>query len=610
LTTEALSPVEISRIMQPICSELEDVDLLGAFRALEDRLNEPRSYVTVCGETSTGKSSIINGLVGSSLMPVAASPTNAAVVHLSFESKVALEFSAVDRIGQIRIISESEFRHLVTDAQAELLRLRVHLEPPISDLEGLQIFDTPGYNSVFLEHEEVLRSFLPQSDVIIFVTSYRSGFGQVDQDLLEVIRDATADDLDIPVLLVINRVPDGTTLVDLRVQEMQRNASDCLRFEPDIFLVPNISHENAKNLSTEESRPIPKADSLWSSVSDVVQDPRRIEDVTNKLNLLLNDLLGEADSVVLNRKLVLESEMTMREDIEKQLDLLVSARKESLLLVKSRMDSIAGQLPGLLDGELKQMKKAICRDIDESNRCLGADDCGAWITGHAFEFEGRKVGESLEDYILSELEALNHELEGIANTAIKRIMASVQVKNTTKPDLQKKLARDIAQRAGGYAVRSFLKQLGGACGVPAGAGNLAKMIVKRVGGLFGKRFGQGVYAKIGRIFNKGLLQKLNVVILVIIETISYLHHVVTWQAKLKKEVGKAVDEWRDEVLKDFQHKQLPSINEANLESVHAVYDSTVRDIERSLKSENPEEDLLRMKALRMQIEDYRQCLSV
>lgn len=596
--------------MQPICSELEDIDLVGAFRVLEDRLNEPRSYVTVCGETSTGKSSIINGLIGKPLLPAKASPTNAAVVHLSFENRVTLEFSAIDRTGQTRIINEGEFLHLVTDAPAELLRLKVLLEPQDSELNGLQVFDTPGYNSVFLEHEEVLRSFLPESDAIVFVTSYRSGFGQVDQDLLDVIRDATSDDPDIPVLLVVNRVPDGTLLEDRRVQEMLRNASDCLRFEPKVFLVPNIPHEDAQNAPAESNRATPKAEKLWTSVKEVVQDQTRVKEVTNKLILLLEELLGEAESVVLNRKLVLESSMTTLEDIEKQLDLLVSAREESLLLVKNRMRSITDQIPGLLDNELEQMKNTLCRDIDDSNRWLGADDCGTWITGHAFEFEGRKVGESLENYILSELEGLNNDLEGIANTAISRILAMVKAKNTTKADLPKKLASDVVQRAGGYAVRGFLKQLGGACGVPAGAGNLAKMVVKRFGRLFGKRFGQGIYAKIGRIFNKGLLQKLSVAMFIIIEIISYLHHAKTWQTKLKKAVGKAVDKWREEVLKDLQNKQLPLITEANRKSVHAVYDSTIRDIERSLKTKSPKEDLLRMKALRMQIENYRQCLSV
>ena len=58
-----------------------------------------------------------------------------------------------------------------------LLRLQTILPHPSQKYDGLNIFDTPGYNSLITEHEEVLRNFIPECDVIIHVVAYRVGFG-------------------------------------------------------------------------------------------------------------------------------------------------------------------------------------------------------------------------------------------------------------------------------------------------------------------------------------------------------------------------------------------------------------------------------------------------
>lgn len=609
MSSVQLDPRGIACLMQPVCADLGDEDLVASFKALEERLCNPRSYVTVCGETSTGKSTVINGLIGRKLLPTGSTPTNAAVVQVSFEHGADLAYSYIGRDRTIRSIEEEEFRCLVTAPPEELLRLRVRLDPTNPKCNGLEVFDTPGYNSVMAEHEEVLRSFLPESDVVILITGYKNGFGQIDQDLLDVIRAATAGIPDLPILLVINRIPEGKGIGDKRVKEMLSNATDCLKLVPEVFLVRAVApvdedHETAAGFQGA----VPDTSALWSRVTEIVLDDNRISAVEDKLRLLLIELIEEADSVALNRVLSLASEDSARAEVEQKLSYLVSARAESCELVEKRMQSIERMLPKLLDRELATMARSLCNEIDKSDRWLGADDCGKWIAGHAFEFECRRIGKSLETFLLSELDKLNDELEEIANTAVKKIQAFVRVKDSTKQDLGKKLAGDILQRVGGHAVRGYLSNLGGACGVSAGAGNLAKMVVKRAGGLFGKSFSRQLYDNIGRTFTKKFLQKLNVAVYIIIETIGYLHHVKTWQAKLKKEIPKAIKSWRDEVYEDLIGRQIQEMTDANLNGVHVVYDSIIRDLESSLKSNNPAEEIVSLKAIRSKIESYRRCL--
>lgn len=604
-----LNPCEISLLMQPVCADLGDEELVASFKAVEERLGNPRSYVTVCGETSTGKSTVINSLIGRKLLPTGSTPTNAAVVQISFDNGADSEFSFISRNKTIRSIEEDEFKDLVTAPTEELLRLRVRLDPPDPEYHGLEVFDTPGYNSVMVEHEEILRSFLPESDVIVLLTSYKTGFGQIDQDLLDVIRAATAGIPDLPILLVVNRIPEGKGIGDKRVKEILSNATDCLKLMPEVFLVRAVAPvDGGDEITARIPEVVPDTGELWSRVAAIVMDDSRISAVEVKLRLLLAELIEEADSVALNRVLSLTSEETARTEIEHQLSCLISARETSCDLVKTRVQSIERMLPMLLDRELATTERSLCNEIDNSDRWLGIDDCGEWIAGHAFEFECRRIGKSLESFLLSELDKLNDELEEIANTAVKRIQAFVRVKDSTRQDLGSKLAGDILQRVGGHVVRGYLSSIGGACGVSAGAGNLAKMILKRAGGLFGRTFSRQVYDNIGRTFTKKFVQGLNVAVYLVIETIGYLHQVSTWQAKFKKEIPKAITKWRDEVYKDLSGKQIQDILDANLKGVHDVYDSIIRDLEFSLNSGNPAEEIERMKGLRTKIDGFRRSL--
>jgi len=598
---------DMAKAMQSICCELDDEELRLAFQGLEERLRKPLSFVTVCGETSTGKSSLINGLLGRRVIPSSASPTNDTVVNINLQDNSELEFWAIYRNGAEETINEHQFKELVTSAPDSLQRIRVTLKPRSTDSNGLQIFDTPGYNSVINKHEEVLRSFLPQSDVVIFVTSYRAGFGQVDQDLLITVDEATVDDPEIPVYLVINRTPVDIGYDSKRVREIVSNARDCLQREPKVFLVNTFVSENEIN-PADRTFLVPKADELWKDVTRAACESSRLEVVQHKLIQLMKSLVVETDSVIQNRLLTLTSDEHESEVIKKQLALLMEARDKSVKLIHDRIKSITTLVPRLLRTELSRMSDSLHHDIDEANKWLGAEDCAQWITGHAFNYEGQRVGKSMESYLFTELDELNRELEDIANTAIQKIQATVEVRDTTKPDLGKKLQNDIAQRVAGAAVRGFLRNLGGACGVAAGAGNLAKMMVKRVGGLFGRRFGQPVYQRIGKAFNNKAIGRINAAINVVIEVATYLHHVKKWQGKLKRSVSDAVNEWGSTVMNDFSESYIPSITESNLESVHSVYDSSIQDIATAMASVDPSNDIRKLEDQERQIVKYRKLI--
>jgi hypothetical protein len=101
------------------------------------------------------------------------------------------------------------------------------------------------------------------------------------------------------------------------------------------------------------------------------------------------------------------------------------------------------------------------------------------------------------------------------------------------------------------------------------------MIVSRGGKIFAKSFRREVYDAIGRTFTKRFIQKLNIVISIIVDAVVYLYHVKTWQKKYNHKMIECVGSWKGEVVKDILEEQLPSIEKANNEGIHSLYDDLI-----------------------------------
>jgi GTPase SAR1 family protein len=536
------------------------------------RVKNPQAYVTVTGETSTGKSSLINGLFDRELLPVAGPPTTATVTHVICINNEDDRFFAINRDATQDEISRDQFVNLNKLPDKSILRLQVRATPKDLNHTGLQVFDTPGYNAIVTEHEELLRSFLPESDAIVFVAGYRTGFGQVDQDLLEVIRSSLDSDEDTPVFLVINRVPENKNSSSKRVIEIISNAYDCLKREPILVLIPSIQHSD-----DGPAHVLPDSTELWNIIIAEINKPKVRADVSLKLKLLFANLIEIALESVSRDELRMTSKESDAKEIEKQIEFLKQARKESLSAVEKMGERLKVQLPKTIDWFSEEIKKKIKEEINASNKWLGYEDCMAWITGHALQFEVRKAAKSIEEQIFAELEALDQEIEEIANTTIKNIQNYASVKSDAAMRFGRNISKILLRRVSGYALESILRGIGGVGGVAAGTGNIVKKVVSRAGKLVGKRFSKQVYNQIGKTFTKKAVQRLNVVINITIECLLYLKHVKKWQPELSKKISKSIDDWKLEIKGNLLEEQIPEIVKKNNEGVLSIYEDLIQE---------------------------------
>lgn len=566
----------------------QDTDRLALARLIQIRLAQPQAFITVVGETSTGKSSLINAMLVQDLLPTDARPTTGTVTHVVCRDEPEPRYLAIYHDATQASIDRQEFMALSLTSDDDLLRLQVRAAPCAPESIGLNVFDTPGYNAMLSKHEEVLMSFLPQSDVIVFVVGHRTGFGQIDQDLLEAVDAATVHDREIPILLVINRAPVGASITDKRVAEIVRLATDGLHRTPMLQIVFSGNRMIADG--TVVAGPL-QADNVWAEVNRLAVDPLRLAVVRGKLEREMLMVLDDADAQAAREEAQLAGNDAQRKEMAQALDRLEQARTKSFLEIDKTLANLEVTLPHLLDRMANDLKRHIESEVNTSGRWLGHTDCAEWLSGHLLPYEVRTIGRLMEDYMGIELDALNKRLEDIANTTVAELNKSVALRGDDPvKHFTMNVAATLASRLAGNATSSLLRGLGGVGGAASGAGNLVKMIVSRTGKLFGKTFGREVYNQIGRVFTKKMMGRLNVALTVLIEVIGYLTEVKVWQGKLIERCNEAINSWNTGVAHELKTEHLPSVFIANRALVSDLYEnmmspSTVTDYDSDIERE-------------------------
>ncbi len=160
--------------------------------------------LVVVGEFNSGKSSLVNALLGEDLLPEGPTPTT-------------------DRIQLLEYGEEGR------EEGEGFLRLR----KPHPLLRALALVDTPGTNALMAHHEVLTRRFLPRADLILFVTSADRPLTRSEAEFLGLIREWGKK-----VILVVNKV-------DLLFEEdreavaryVAQGAREVLGEEVPVFLV-------------------------------------------------------------------------------------------------------------------------------------------------------------------------------------------------------------------------------------------------------------------------------------------------------------------------------------------------------------------------------------
>lgn len=261
LESTGLTPQD-SRLLHEALARMEDLFLL-----------------VIVGEFNSGKSAFINALLGQKLLREGVTPTTTSVDILRYGPE-----------GGEQVLEKN---------------VRV-LTAPVDLLKDISIVDTPGTNAVLREHEQITTHFVPNSDMVLFVTSVDRPFTESERSFLEAVRDWGKK-----LIIIINKadlIQDEDNRQEI-LSFVRDNARALLGTTPGVFF---LSARQALRAKLGEP-------ALWAGSGFEVLESHLTTtlDETERLRLKLLNPLGVAERLCsTTRRHVEERRALLAEDVE------------------------------------------------------------------------------------------------------------------------------------------------------------------------------------------------------------------------------------------------------------------------------------------------------
>ena len=147
--------------METLRTELVDVRI--------PKLEEERFTLVVVGEFNHGKSTFVNALLGSPVLPTGITPTTATINRVVWGETPSAQ--AVTRQGKTIKLTPKELEDWVTveGGRAEEVAY-VEVGYPAEMLKGnIVLVDTPGVNDLNEQRADVTYGYVPRADAVLFL---------------------------------------------------------------------------------------------------------------------------------------------------------------------------------------------------------------------------------------------------------------------------------------------------------------------------------------------------------------------------------------------------------------------------------------------------------
>jgi len=171
-TSPENSPGESALLrLAELAEELEVEQVAADARSVAERVSEGRFYVACIGQFKRGKSSILNALVGSSVLPTGVVPVTAVPTIVRYGSQAAARVRYAAG-GWTEIPVQTVDAYVSEEKNPEnakhVAALEVFVPSPLL-ATGMCFVDTPGLGSVFTGNTATTQAFIPHIDAALVV---------------------------------------------------------------------------------------------------------------------------------------------------------------------------------------------------------------------------------------------------------------------------------------------------------------------------------------------------------------------------------------------------------------------------------------------------------
>ena len=135
--------------------------------------NDKTIYVAVLGQFKSGKSSLVNSIIGENLLPVGVVPVTAIVTRLRFGVQPKLIIQYLD--GKETSATIDELPQYVTEKlnpeNLKQVAQAIVEHPALEPFKNISLVDTPGLGSLYRHNSETTQQWLPFTGVAIISVS-------------------------------------------------------------------------------------------------------------------------------------------------------------------------------------------------------------------------------------------------------------------------------------------------------------------------------------------------------------------------------------------------------------------------------------------------------
>ena len=353
--------------------------------------------LVVAGEFNAGKSAFINALLGDKVLEEGVTPTTTRV-HVI---KHGPELSRTPVEPALDVITA-----------------------PVELLHDINLVDPPGTNAIHREHEAITRTFVPRSDMVLFVTSADRPFTESERAFLQGIREWGKK-----VVVVLNKIDIFEDPEDIeRVRAfIADNARALLGSTPDIFPVAARLAQRAKATGDPELLARSRFEELESYIVRTLDEKERV-----RLKLL--NPLGIAErlsrkylEVTDGRLNLLKEDFAAIEDIESQLALYKEDMERNFRYRLSDVDKVLHEFENrgvaFFDDTMR-----IARIFDLVNKSKMKADFEAKVVGDMPQVIEKRVSEVIDWLVAADLrqwEAVMEHLSQRRHAHADRIVGRV-----------------------------------------------------------------------------------------------------------------------------------------------------------------------------------------
>jgi len=274
----AIKPAELS------------VAATGKLPELRRSVEQQELLVPVVGAFSSGKSTLINKIIGDNVLPTAITPETSLATELRYSTDQRIE--AVKEDGGVVRFDISEIKK-VTDAAGDFSFARLYIDSErVKELEPLVLVDMPGFDSPLDAHNKAIMAYVDRGSHYIVLASVQEG--TVTKSLLRRIREINSLGRGLSFFL---------TKADLKptseVEELVEHFTEALQDNGDFAGGVAAISQTAPDAVVKLLKSIDADGIFFDQYRGTVQDISfdLVSGVNNKIKALNKDAAGLADAV-------------------------------------------------------------------------------------------------------------------------------------------------------------------------------------------------------------------------------------------------------------------------------------------------------------------------